>query len=137
LSNEGVNVLQGMKYQILPVLKNKKHPLVRHMVGDVLNKQVYLTRNCVFEPSQNLNRDSVSDCLKNISNAFLWRKPAIITAHRLNFIGNIVESNRTKNLASLDELFVKILKKWPGVEFMTSDGLGRLILADIKNHRNF
>jgi hypothetical protein len=50
----------------------------------------------------------------------------------LNFIGNIVESNRTKNLKLFTNLLNEILYRWPEVEFMTSDKLGKLILEDGK-----
>jgi hypothetical protein len=42
--------------------------------------------------------------------------------------------NRGNNLILLDELLKKILKKYPEVEFMTSDLLGDLILNDKKSN---
>jgi len=47
----------------------------------------------------------------------------------LNFIGAINEKNRTQNLQLLEELLSKIMKRWPDVEFMSSDELGDLITA--------
>ena len=131
LLGNGVTVFQGMKYQKLPLLDSPKRKLIRHIQGEK-NKlnQIYLIRNCRFEPSQFPGIDSVSACLYDISNAFFWRKPAIINAHRLNFIGNIEESNRTKNLKLFVKLLDSILIKWPEVEFMTSDKLGLLILEE-------
>lgn len=135
LFENGITILQGMKYQILPIFDGKKRNLIRHHIGEI-NKlgQVFLLRNCVFEPTQDVNKDSVSSCLSDISNAFFWRKPAIISAHRLNFIGSIDENNRIKNLKSLERLLIQILKKWADVEFMTSDALGSLILNTYQNN---
>jgi hypothetical protein len=129
LLKNGVNTFQGMKYQKTPILDLQKRKLIKHNLGDIneLN-QIYLKRNCRFEPSQFPSIDSVATCLYDISNAFLWKSPAIINTHRLNFIGNIVESNRTENIRQFQELIAKILLKWPDVEFMTSDQLGKLIL---------
>ena len=126
LSESGISILQGMKYQKLPLLNTTKRKMIRHYTGKI-NKlgQVYLVRNCVFEPSQYPNIDSVTECLKDISNAFFWKKPAIITSHRLNCIGFIDPVNRDKNLFSFKKLLASILKNWPEVEFMTSSDLGR------------
>ena len=57
----------------------------------------------------------------------LWKKPAIISTHRINFIGFLDERNRTSNLKSFSLLLENILKKWPDVEFMTTVSLGHLI----------
>ena len=72
--------------------------------------------------------------MKEIDLAFFWKKPAIISSHRLNFIGSMQSKNRGNNLILLDELLKKILKKYPEVEFMTSDLLGDLILNDKKSN---
>ena len=93
--------------------------------------QIYLTRNAFFEPSVldcNLNVQPVEKCLKSIERAFRWGKPAVISTHRVNYIGSIEEQNRTNNLLKLDILLSKIIKFWPEVEFMTSVELGELIL---------
>lgn len=87
--------------------------------------QIYITRNCVFEPTY--RSDSVESTLKDIAMAFRWGKPAIISSHRVNFVGGIEEANRSQGLFSLRELLKQILKKWPEIEFMTSSDLGRLI----------
>ena len=103
--------------------------MVRHYQGERNPAgQLHLIRNCVFEPSQfPKNYDNTGECLKGIQNAFFWRKPAIITAHRLNFIGYIEPENRERNLEQFRSLLKLTLKKWPDVEFMTSVELGDLI----------
>ncbi len=128
LAEKGVTIFQGMKYQKLPLLNSTKRKMIRHYTGEINElSQVYLVRNCVFEPTQYPNIDSVSLCLKDVSNAFFWKKPAIITMHRLNLIGFIDEKNRTKNLKSFEILINYIQKRWPNVEFFTSDKLGEII----------
>lgn len=134
LDSHGVQTIQGMKYQKMPLLykneKNQKRRLLRHLTG-TQNKynQVYLVRNCVFEPSQNMSKkEDVTRCFSEIKNAFFWKKPAIITVHRLNFIGKLNHKNRSENLKKLEKLLALILKTWPDVEFMTSDALGQFII---------
>lgn len=129
LSEEGVCYLQGMKYQKLPLLGNKEREMLRRIHGKKNDIGQYsIVRNCVFEPSQHsATFDNIGTCLKGVKNAFLWHKPAVITAHRLNFIGFIDSKNRERNLKQLRDLLQKLLKKWPDIEFMTSVELGELI----------
>ena len=65
--------------------------------------------------------------LSEIEIAFRWKKPAIRSSHRVNYIGWLNEKNRTKGLRELDKLLFQIIKYWPNVEFMTSSELGNLI----------
>lgn len=129
LKENGVQTLQGMKYLVMPKLSGETHELKRRIQGEVNTiGQVNLVRNCEFEPSQYPESyNSVGECLKGVSNAFFWSKPAVISAHRLNFIGNIHPENRTRNIKKFKELLNRITKKWPDVEFMTSVELGRLM----------
>ena len=92
--------------------------------------QFFLTRNCLFEPSNwehAKNKDWVNDCLKEIEVAFQWGKPATISSHRVNYTGSIHPENRAEGLKKLDLLLSKIIRNWANVEFMTSEELGYLI----------
>ena len=91
--------------------------------------QIYLNRNVDFELSQNPHRDNIDLAMSQIATAFRWHKPATISMHRLNFVGVLNPSNRDANLKQLRELFKRVQQKWPDVEFLTSDQLGRLILS--------
>ena len=107
---------------------------IRHWQGTKNSLgQVYIIRNCFFEPTVSSNIDSVSDCLYRIKCAFRWHKPAIISAHRINFIGSLCEDNRTKNLLDFDTLLKRIIIEWPDVEFMSSDQLVTLIYDNNEN----
>ncbi|GAB2680593.1 hypothetical protein GCM10027036_38780 [Flavihumibacter cheonanensis] len=127
LNKYGIEALQGNPYQKLPSgeSNNKKK---FHFTGQY-NKlgQVYLVRNAYFEPTILGSSDAVSRCLNQISNAFFWKKPAIVGCHRLNFMGGIVTRNRTENLKLFRLLLKEILRKWPDVEFFSSDQLSSLI----------
>lgn len=95
--------------------------------------QVILVRNAFFEPvcfgepDKAHVTDWVDRCLKQISIAFLWNKPAVISSHRVNYIGFIEPKNREKGIRELRRLLKAIIEKWPDVEFMTSYELGNLI----------
>ena len=88
-----------------------------------------------FEPSEFGCKDWVNCCLKEIELAFRWFHPAIISSHRVNFIGSLNPQNRDRGLLLLSQLLNAIVKKWPDVEFMSSDELGRTIMQD-KNGRS-
>lgn len=131
LKKKGILFLQGMKYQLLPKFEKGTRLKIRHFIGDTNQLgQIYLTRNCEFEPTQHQNFDNIGKCLADIKNAFFWKKPAIITSHRLNFMGSLDITNREDNLKQLDDLLKLILLKWPNVEFMNSEELGNLISVD-------
>jgi hypothetical protein len=104
-------------------------PKIKHHILGEKNKigQSYLIRNALFEPSENTNKDWVNSCLKEIDIAFRWHKPAIISSHRVNYIGFIDEKNRSRNIHDLKSLLTRMLEKWPDIEFMSSDKLAQLI----------
>lgn len=87
----------------------------------------YTIRNAVFEPTSHPNVDIVAMYLKHIDIAFKWKKPAIVSTHRLNFIGSIDPANRSQNLKRFRELLQVIVKRWPDVEFVGSDRLLQLL----------
>jgi hypothetical protein len=84
-------------------------------------------RNVVFEPFSQTDLNWVSKCLKEIENSFFWKKPAIISMHRVHFISTINPKNRDRNLVLLNNLLDEIEKKWPDVEYLSSNALAKLI----------
>lgn len=83
----------------------------------------YMLRNAFFEPTDKGNNDWVNSCLNNMEVAFKYYKPAIISSHRVNFMGGINPSNRELGLSQLSLLLKRIVQKWPDAEFMTSSEL--------------
>jgi hypothetical protein len=86
----------------------------------------YITRNCFFEPSQP-GMDWIDSCLNDIKIAFRWRKPAIISSHRVNYIGVHDKKNRGNSLLLLRDLLALIKKEWPDCEFYSTDHLEQLM----------
>ena len=93
---------------------------------------IIMTRNVVFEPTDEREIDWVELTMKQIKIAFRWNKPAIISSHRVNFCGHIDKQNREKGLESLKKLLLQIVTKWPDVEFMAADELATYLKN--KNH---
>jgi len=88
------------------------------------HNQTYIVKNCVFEPNDYRGFDWVNNVVKQMEAAFFWHQPVIISSHRVNFCGQIDESNRRNSLLQLDCLLQRILKKWPDVEFVTMSEIG-------------
>ncbi len=129
LGQAGIKYIQGSSSQYEPMGDNKPYKKIRHQLGEKNNSgQIYLKRNCSFEPSMHKKKHIIKDCIDDMATAFRWNKPAIISAHRLNFIGSIVLENRTENLKLFAELIRIAQDKWPQIEFMTSEQLGNLIV---------
>ena len=125
---EGVKFIQSSTVQRISKDFQDRRLIKRHFTGQK-NKlgQSYLVRNCHFEPSSNPNKDWLDSCLSEIKMAFNMRKPAIISTHRVNYIGFIDPKNRDRNLPKLEFLLETIVQKWPDVVFMSSDQLGNHI----------
>lgn len=133
LASLSFKFIKSSKVSFLPLIGNgyKKRRLFMGQKNSF--GQIYIVRNCLFEPSFFQNTDWVSSCLRNIKSSFLWDKPAIIGTHRVNYIGSINEKNRKNNLRFLTELLTEIIKKWPEVEFLNSEQLGALINSNEKS----
>ena len=129
LLDNNIKFLKGANLQSQPNIANGIKKSIRHTIGERSKLgQIYLNRNCFFEPTLTPKTNTVDSCLKDISVAFSFNKPAIIISHRLNFIGGIEISNREKNLKLFTSLLSKIVKKWPDVEFLNTNELGKLIV---------
>ena len=129
LKNNGILYIQGSNVQISPKeFSSSKFKKISHYTGQ-RNKigQIYLVRNASFEPTAVGKKFDINNTLKEIEISFRYRKPVIITTHRVNYIGSLNSENRTNNLLLLKNLLKAIIKKWPSVEFMSSDDLGDFI----------
>lgn len=127
LKMAGVDYLTRYKFQKYPLGNGRFSHEFNWLGKRNKQNQIILTRNCGFEPSDLSIKDWVDLCLSEIENAFKWRKPAIISTHRVNYIGFINPDNAAHGLREFDRLLSTIIKKWPDVEFMTSVELGDLI----------
>lgn len=136
LSSYNVQYIKGLRKQIIPdTSSGTGYKLKPHFTGQLNpDKQLYIVRNCFFEPSLETANDSVLSCLSQIQNSFLWRRPAVISTHRVNYIGSIVPMNRERGLKKLNELLTGIKQRWPDAEYLTSSELGNLIKTETHYH---
>ena len=129
LKASGIDYLQGLPLQQIPVSDDPlKCKTKYHYLGQK-NKcgQRYLIRNAFFEPYKGGMENGVEECIGRVALAFKCHKPAVISSHRLNYIGALDTDYRDKNLRQFKTLLTKIKENWLDVEFMSSDQLGDLI----------
>jgi hypothetical protein len=129
MKQAGIDFIQTGAYQLIPEIgKINQFKKKFHFTGQKnTNNQIYSVRNGIFEPSLTLLSQDVNYCLKQIAKAFNHKKPAIISTHRINFIGSIDEKNRNQNLILFKNLLSEIIKIWPDIEFMHTIDLGNII----------
>lgn len=131
---QGIQFIQGLVSQRIPINNGQKFTFKHTNFQGTKSKSglVYLGRNAFFEPSMENSFNWIDNCINRINIAFKYHKPATISAHRLNFIGNLIEKNRDENLKLFRVLLNKIVTLWPEVEFMNSVELGKLINSETK-----
>lgn len=122
LFENGVSIIQGQRGQLSPNFISQKNKIKYHYTGQKNEAgQIYSVRNVLFEPYIDLNKDWVNSALKEISNAFFWGKPAIICTHRINYSSSLNRKHVDKALSNLNQLLCEMLKKWPDIEFLSSN----------------
>lgn len=132
LSNYGITIIQTQQGHLSPDISTGKNRIRRHFTGQQNNlNQIYMVRNCTFEPTLNLDNNSVNTCINEIETAFRWKKPAIISTHRINYVGGISSNNRDNGLKNLKILLNSILNKWPEVEFMSTMKFGKFMCNNL------
>lgn len=125
-SDEGINYLSASKIQSEPLGNGQTRKRFHFSGQKSKTGLLYLTRNCFFEPGEP-GKDWVDSCLYDISIAFRFNKPAVISSHRVNYIGALNKDNRANGLGQLSILLKQIMKNWPDTEFITSAELGDII----------
>lgn len=77
-------------------------------------------RNATFEPVQGFG---VDHALAGIASAFAWGVPAVISTHRVNFVGGVDPAQRDRGLQGLRDLLAAIARLWPDACYVPSTAL--------------
>ncbi len=132
LQGLGVRYLQGSRVQRVPLGGPKSGIQPRwHFTGQRnAHGQRYVVRNVSLEPAiVGAPDECVDQALVEVAAAFRQRTPAVVSSHRLNYIGGLDESNRVRGLQALARFLRSVQKRWPEVEFVSTEELGRLMEA--------
>ena len=133
MAKAGIHYLQGTRVQRvpnddpqLPILRRRHYTGERNAHG-----QRYIVRNVDLEPSRSLGSESacLTQAIEAVAAAFAARTPAIVSSHRLNYIGNLDFENRDRGLLVLTRFIEEVQTRWPQVEFMSTDELGEIMDA--------
>lgn len=124
----GVKQMQGIPIQKVPRINKRNYKRRLRYTTTHSSKPGYQMRNVFFEPAFFPNMDTTDEVLKRIDIAFKMHKPAIISTHRVNYIGYYDESNRSNTLKLLGHILNRAIKEWPDLEFMNAEQLCCTIL---------
>lgn len=127
LKDLGINFIDVPRIKYETQLNGQTKKLYTYLGKKNAVGQKYIVRNCMFENVHKGNLNWVDFCLLSVDAAFRMNSPAIITTHRVNYIGHIEPSNRDEGLKGLKKLLTTIILKWPNVEFMSVEELGALM----------
>lgn len=127
---QGVSVFQSNGIHLLPrKVKNGEMMYHRKFFVSGLDRHtnsVQLIRNCRFEPAFFPTENEAGRCLKEIGQAFSYRRPAVISSSRSNYVGIFDEKIPEESLGQLDTLLAGIIKTWPDVKFYTTEQIAHL-----------
>jgi hypothetical protein len=116
--------------QKYPLLNNGKWSKKYHHTGQSNRlKQKYSVRNVMLEPSLANGSDVVLGALKSTSKAFEANRPAIVSTHRLNYMGRISPENRDRGLKHLQDFLTAVMDKWPDAQFIHSARLSDILFG--------
>lgn len=119
LSRHGITSIQSGKVQ--REIRGMKSIYKSHYTGE-MNRlgQIYSVRNVTFEPSRSQDMNYWKKSFSQIQSLFEKGRPAIVSTHRVNYVGSISESNSKKSLIQLDKLLRAINKAYPNVVYMST-----------------
>jgi hypothetical protein len=123
LKQQGFRIVERSFFHWAHQGKGRFRPSFARARAETKLKPAISIRNCVFEPTAPAHIDWVAKTLQQIEIAFYWNRPAIISCHRVNFVGKICEKNRQTGLSALRSLLAAIVARWPDVEFQFLDEL--------------
>lgn len=124
LAQQRVRLLKAQRGQIRPSAMGDKLQTRRPYIGQRNSfGQFYAVRNVLFEPFEDSTKDWVGLAMRQINDAFVWGKPAIISTHRVNYVSGMSLKHRDRSLRLLNELIRSVLVRWPDAEFISTDEL--------------
>lgn len=120
----GVRLVQAQRGQFVPLADGNYGRVQRFHTGMVDSAGLlYTVRNVKFEPFECDKTDWVLRALWEVQEAFLLRRPAIISTHRVNYVSGLDRFHGVRSLRLLEKLLTGIRHRWPSVEFVSSDQL--------------
>ena len=132
LARWGVKLLQTQRGQIQPDPHQGGNIRIRRHYTGQKNRygQHYGVRNVLFEPYLDKSTDWARRALAEISQSFRLSRPAVVSSHRINYVGGMDVAHPVRSLENLDRLLTGVRQRWPEVEFVTSETLQQLMESE-------
>ena len=127
----GVKLFQGQRAQLDPQINKAGMLKIRRKFTGLKNRQgqLFTVRNVRFEPYIRISAtQEVNSAIAEIHRSFFWKKPAIISSHRINFASNMSVRHRDQNLHALRSLLSIIKQEYPDIEFIHSAKLADIMI---------
>lgn len=128
LARNGIKYIHVNRYRAYPLGDGKYRKKFLYNGKENKYGQKYIVRNCQFEPDGKVDNESANQCLQEIEAAFRWGAPALISSHRVNFVGHFDDQYRDNSLNQLKYLLRRITDRWPEAEFMNGADMAEQIL---------
>ena len=127
LANLGVKNFVVNRNRIEPDLNGRlKTKSFNFSFGKISDSgHLYYRRNVKFEPVQSGYIQSKT--LSEINIAFAMGKPAVLSTHKVNYVGSLSKAHRDENLSELSSILRNVVEKHPDVVFMSSRELCQLM----------
>lgn len=131
LAAHGVTMLQTQRAHVQPDPERSGATRIRrHYTGQKnRHRQRYAVRNVLFEPYLNADTDWAEQALGQVNQSFRLGRPAVVCSHRVNYVSSLDAAHRDRNLKYLDRFLGSVRRRWPQVEFVTSDELCKIMMA--------
>ena len=129
LGKANIAIVQNASCQLQPIGKNGDYKRIRHVFGERSKHNfIYNNRNVFFEPVTNPYLDWTDKVAARIATAFLLGKPAVISTHRVNYVGFIDPKNKDNGLRHLTAILKTIQRKWPDAKFISTGELTKYLI---------
>ena len=125
LNRNGVLAMQSILYQKVPLPGSDEYQRNNRLLSVKSRKSQI--RNAFFEVLSVEKPIDLSEIYGRAEAIFKAGKPLIIGSHRRNFIGGHSERYRDQNLRHLGEILSTLVKKWPDLEFVSSENLAQIM----------
>lgn len=126
LRRYGITSIQSGKVQ--REIRKNKFVFTPHFTGEMNSyEQIYSVRNVTFEPSRSGDLDYWKKSFAQVQSMLMQGRPAIISTHRVNYVGSISTTNRDNSLDQLNRLLSAINEAYPDVQYMSTSQFEKVI----------
>lgn len=131
-ADNGVRLIQTQRRHRVPLVHKQKSTFRSRYTGQKNHfGQVYSVRTVQFEPSTDHSLDWAELAFQQTTRAFKKGLPAVVSSHRVNYVGGRDLNNRQSSLRQLEKFLKLVTENYSDIEFLSSDELLPIINQSI------